>query len=167
MGIDVSDLRELIVKPYLKGLGEYSDIAENLLRGTAAQESLLGARCFCTQTKGFGLYRITAEKHQELWDRYLVQFPDLASQQRGLASQQQFLKNPHGELISNLTYSTGMAWMIYRRNLIDTTKPLEISTLAQLWANYFDNGTGCPRNADDFMQTYRTLVMDNSKKLVA
>ena len=167
MGIDANDLRELVIKPYLQGLGEHSGFAENLLLGTAAQESLLGAHCYCPQSKGLGLYRITAEKHQELWDRYLVQFPDLASQQRGLASQQQFLKNPHGELISNLIYSTGMAWMIYRRNLIDTNKPVEISTLAQLWAHYFDNGTGYPRNTDEFMQTYRTLVMDNSKKLVA
>ena len=167
MGIYASDLRELIIRPCLQGLGEYSEVAENLLVGTAAQGSLLGLHCYCAQTKGLGLYRITAEMHRNLWDTYLIQFPDLASQQRGLASQQQFLKNPHGELMSNLTYATGMAWMIYRRSLIDTCKPAEISTLAQLWATHFDNGTGCPRNADDFMQTYRTLVLDDSKKLVA
>lgn len=167
MGIYARDLRELIIKPYLQALGEYSEVAENLLLGTAAQESSLGLHCYCTKTKGLGLYRITAEKHMELWDTYLVQFPELASQQRGLASQQQFLKNPHGELMSNLTYATGMAWMIYRRSLIDTSKPLETSTLAQLWANHFDNGTGCLRNPDEFMQIYRTLVLDDSKKLVA
>lgn len=167
MGICASDLRELIIKPYLHGLGEHSDVAEELLLGTAALESLLGLRCYCPQTKGLGLYRITAEKHQELWDTYLVQFPDLASQQRGLASQQLFLKNPHGELITNLTYATGMAWMIYRRSLIDTSKPLEISALAQLWANHFDNGSGCPRSTDEFIQTYRTLVMEDAKRLVA
>ncbi|WP_449523068.1 hypothetical protein [Cellvibrio sp.] len=167
MGIYASDLRELIIKPYLQGLGEYSDVAENLLLGTAAQESLLGLHCYCAQTKGLGLYRITAEKHLELWDTYLVQFPDLASQQRGLASQQQFLKHPHNELMSNLTYATGMAWMLYRRSAIDTSKPADISALAQLWANHFDNGTNCPRNADDFIQVYRTLVLGDSKKLVA
>ena len=167
MGIYASELRELIIKPYLQGLGEYSDVAENLLLGTAAQESLLGLHCYCAQTKGLGLYRMTEEKHLELWDTYLVQFPDLASQQRGLASQQQFLKNPHAELMSNLIYATGMAWMIYRRSLVDTSKSLEMSALAQLWASHFDNGTGCPRNAEEFMQTYRTLVMDDSKKLVA
>lgn len=167
MGIYARDLRELIIKPYLQALGEYSEAAESLLLGTAAQESLLGLHCYCGQTKGLGLYRITAEKHLELWDTYLIQFPDLASLQRGLASQQQFLKNPHGELMSNLTYSTGMAWMIYRRSLIDTSKPFDTSTLAQLWANHFDNGTDSPRNTDDFMQSYRNLIMDSSKKMVA
>jgi hypothetical protein len=167
MGIYASDLRELVIKPYLQGLGEYSEVAENLLLGTAAQESLLGLHCYCAQTRGLGLYRITAEKHRELWDKYLVQFPDLASHQRGLASQQQFLKDPHGELISNLIYTTGMAWMIYRRAAIDTSKPLDLLALAQLWANHFDNGTGTSRNADDFMQTYRSLVMGDANKRVA
>lgn len=110
---------------------------------------------------------MTAEKHRELWDTYLVQFPDLASQQRGLASQQQFLKNPHAELMSNLSYATGMAWMLYRRSAIDTSKAVDTSALAQLWANYFDNGTDCARNVDDFIQTYHRLVLDDSKKLVA
>ncbi|HSC68493.1 MAG TPA: hypothetical protein VLC79_12425 [Cellvibrio sp.] len=167
MGICANDLRELIIKPYLHMLGEYSEVAEDLLLGTAAQESLLGAHCYCPQTKGLGLYRMTAEKHVEIWDNYLVQFPDLASLQRGLASQQQFLKNPHGELMSNLMYSTGMAWMIYRRCAIDAHKRLEIPALAQLWASTYENGTGCPRNPDDFMQTYRRLVMDDAQKLVA
>jgi len=167
MGIYASDLRELIIKPYLQGLGEYSEVAENLLLGTAAQESLLGLHCYCAESKGLGLYCITAEKHRELWDTYLVQFPDLASQQRGLASQQQFLINPHGELMSNLIYTTGMAWMIYRRAAIDTNTPLDLSALAQLWANHFDNGTGSPRNTDAFMQTYRSLVMGDEHKRVA
>lgn len=164
MGIYVSDLRELIIKPYLQVLGEYSEAAENLLLGTAAQESQLGMHCYCAGTKGLGMYRMTAEKHQELWDTYLVQSPDLASLQRGLASQQQFLKNPHGELMGNLSYATGMAWMIYRRAGIDTSNTLDSSALAQIWAKLFDNGTGSPRNADDFIQSYRQLVMGDAIK---
>lgn len=93
--------------------------------------------------------------------------PDLASHQRGLASQQQFLQNPHGELITNLSYSTGIAWMIYRRAHVDIHKPLDIGSLAQLWVNHFDNGTQCARNADDFIQTYHSLVLGDAKKLVA
>lgn len=75
MGIYINELRELIIKPCLQALDEYSETAENLLLGTAAQESLLGFHCYCQQTLGMGLYRITAEKHREVWDNYLVQFP--------------------------------------------------------------------------------------------
>ncbi|HCS65354.1 MAG TPA: hypothetical protein DIW64_15550 [Cellvibrio sp.] len=167
MSIYAQELRERVIKPCLQIFNEDSEVAEILLLATAARESGLGQHCCCAQTNGLGLYRITAEKHIELWDKYLIQFPDLASRQRGLASQQQFLKDPHAELVTNLSYATAMAWMIYRRAAIDTSKPLESTSLAALWANHFDNGTGSPRNAEDFMQTYRSLVMDSSKKLVA
>lgn len=167
MSICINQLREQVIKPYLELMGENSAAAQNLLLGTAAQESLLGAHCYCSQTHGFGLYRITAEKHVELWDKYLVQFPDLASQLRGLASQQQFLKTPHRELISNLLYATGIAWMIYRRCGIETNKTIKFSDLALLWATHFDNGTDTHRNPDDFMHSYRTFLLSDTTKLVA
>ncbi len=168
MGIYVSDLRELIIKPCLEALGDYSDIAENLLAGTAAQGSLLGQQYYCEQTQGLGIYRVTTKKHVETWDKYLIQFPDLASRVRGFASQQQFLKNPHNELISNLSYATIIAWMIYRANGVDTSKTPEVNNLAQLWATHFDNGTGCTRDIEDFIATYRSTVLESdSHKLVA
>jgi hypothetical protein len=162
MGICASDLREWVIKPCLEALGDYSPLAEQLLVATAAQESILGLHCYCEQYKGLGLYRITREKHRELWDKYLIGFPDVASRQRGLASQQQFLLNPENELITNLSYSTGIAWMVYRRagvdTLIDVKKTTDLNTLAQLWATYFDNGTRTEKNTKEFIQRYRTLV---------
>ena len=166
MGIYVSDLRELIIKPSLEAIGDYSETAENLLAGTAAQES--DHQCYCDQHEGLGIYQITAEKHVETWYKYLIQFPELASRVRGFARQQQFLKNPHNELISNLSYATVIAWMIYRANGVDTGKPAEVNNLAQLWSTCFNNGTGCARNIEDFIATYRTTILEtDSHKLVA
>lgn len=168
MGIYVNDLRELIIKPCLENLGDYSETAENLLAATAAQESQSSSRCFCSQTQGLGIYRITPEKHLETWDKYLIQFPELASRVRGFASQQQFLKNPHAELIGNLNYATAVAWMVYRFNGVDTNNTPEVNNLAQLWANHFNNGTGCARNIEDFITTYRNSILDiDNHKLVA
>lgn len=167
MGIDVRELRERVIRPCLKLFNENSESAENLLLGTAAQESLMGKHCVCERTGGLGLYRITAEKHREVWDKYLVQFPDLASLQRGLASQHQFLKDPHAELITNLCYSTGMAWIIYRQARVNFSKPTKLLTLANLWATHFDNGAGDVRRAEDFIQSYRNFGLANNKKLVA
>lgn len=167
MGICASDLRTYVIKPCLEALGDYSPLAEQLMVATAAQESQLGLHAYCEQTKGLGLYRLSREKHRELWDKYLVNFPDLASRQRGLASQQQFLRNPEHELITNLSYSTGIAWMIYRRAGIDTSKPAELAALAQLWASHFDNGTNSARNPDEFIQSYRKMVTPDLHKQVA
>lgn len=168
MVIYVSDLCELIIKPCLETLGDDSEAAEKLLAGTAAQESLANQQCYGEQRQGLGIYRITAEQHIAVWDKYLIRFPELASRVRGFASQQQFLKNPHNELIGNLSYATAVAWMIYRANGVDTSKTAEVNNLAQLWATHFDNGTGCARNIEEFITTYRTAVLETDKhKLVA
>ncbi len=162
MGICAGEFREWVIKPCLDALGDYSPLAEQLLVATAAQESLLGQQCYCTQYQGLGPYRITKDKHRELWDSYLVNLPDLASRQRGLASQQQFLLDPERELITNLSYSTGIAWMIYRRALtntpIDVKKTTDLKSLARLWATHFDNGTHTERNIEEFIERYRLLV---------
>lgn len=167
MSIYVSDLREQVIKPCLEVLGDFSETGADLLMGTAAQESIAGPG-FCPDRQGLGIYRITIQKHYEVWDKYLIQFPDLASLVRGLASQQQFLKNPHNELVGNLSYATAIAWMIYKSKLIDVQKPTDLNNLAQLWALQFDNGTGCTRRTEDFIDTYRVnLLSSENQKLVA
>lgn len=200
MNIYASDLRESIIQPCLNVLGQYSRDAENLLVGTAMQaSSVKNLHCTGLSQRGLGIYHITPEKHWEIWDKYLIQFPDLASTVRGFASQKQFFNDPHGELISNLNYATVIAWMIYCAagvdltkapevvkaadlsngdaaanftkevcNLTNINKPLDVNSLAQLWALNFDNGTGCTRNTEDFIATYRnpTLNLD-CRKMVA
>ncbi len=167
MGICANELSQWIIKPSLEALGDYSPLAAQLLLATAAQESRLGLHCHDQQSQGLGLYRMTKEKHRELWDRYLIQFPDLASRQRGLASQQQFLLDPERELMTNLSYSTGMAWMIYRRANVLAGPFADPVHLAQLWVAFFDNGSGNVRNADMFLQNYHQLIAPYLERKVA
>src|SRR4051812_45242515 len=132
MSMYVEDLRELVIRPTLKLLGQWSLTAENLLLGTAAQESQLGFRmqsCNGASTQ-LGVYCISPSTHIEVWDEYLITDPEQASRLRGLASQQQFLKSPHAELITNLSYATGIAWMIYRRNEPTLTEHPQLRELA-------------------------------------
>lgn len=167
MGICATDLQHWIIRPTLEFLGDYSPLAEQLLLGTAAQESHLGLHCFAQHTQGMGLYRITQNTHRAIWDEYLIQYPELASRQRGLASQQQFLSDPERELITNLAYSTGIAWMIYRRAGINTQGNGELNLLAHLWSEHFDNGTGVVRTSDAFVQTYLSMVIPDLQRQVA
>jgi hypothetical protein len=39
----------------------------------------------------------------------------MASRIRGLASQRAFLSDPEGELQTNLSYCTAIAWLLYQR----------------------------------------------------
>jgi hypothetical protein len=175
MGIYVNDLREFIIRPALEQLNDWSQTAENLLLGTAAQESQLGFRMRSTTDTGLGLYRISARTHVQVWDEFLVTDPELASRLRGLASQQQFLKSPHDELISNLSYASGMAWMIYKRCHLKLPESNNINELAKCWFNYYssrDESSAQITNnnesgMDKFVQNYRSLVLGEKKNLAA
>lgn len=175
MGIYATDLRELVIRPTLVSLNEWSQTAENLLIGTAAQESQLGFRMHPDNDSGLGLYRISAQTHTQVWDKYLITDPELASRLRGLASQQQFLKSPHNELIINLSYATGIAWMIYKRHNPMLSDNLNVYELATYWLHYYctrDNEGDQITNSTDtkiekFIQSYRKLVLRENKKLAA
>ena len=104
MIFSAEDLRHWVVRDTLKSLDDHSPAAENLLLGTAAQESGLGV-CL-HQGKRRGLYHLTAATHRSVWDKYLINNPELASRVRGMAGQHSFLKDPHSELVVDLPEQT-------------------------------------------------------------
>lgn len=175
MGIFATDLRSLVIRPTLEQLDDWSPAAENLLLGTAAQESQLGFRLHDSHhqsDQGLGLYRISQHTHIQVWDKFLIAAPELASRLRGLASQQQFLKAPHQELITNLSYATGVAWMIYKRHALALPDANDIEALGECWLQYFstrDNELYC--NGDTYLEkfetNYRKLVLREHKTLAA
>lgn len=180
MGIFATDLRSLIIRPTLEQLDDWSPAAENLLLGTAAQESQLGFRLHHGQPQsgqllGQGLYRISPHTHVQVWDEFLITDPELASRLRGLASQQQFLKSPHNELVTNLSYATGVAWMIYKRHKITLPDADDIEALGACWLQYFAKrdaniGDSCFHtdiSAEKFETNYRKLVLREHKTLAA
>jgi len=174
MSIQVTDLRNLIIRPTLERLNDWSLSAENLLLGTAALESTLGYR-LTSDNGGLGIYAISPAAHIQVWDHFLVSDPETASLLRGLASQQQFLKCPHGELISNLSYASGVAWMIYKSHHVKLPDNTGIRDLAIAWLGCYsvrNNQVDQISFSDDakidkFMHHYRNLVLCENKNLAA
>lgn len=108
----LASLDSAVFKPILKQLSEPL-ILPNLTRFyllSAASISLIRNSGLCPNNhQSYGLFHITEDQHQTLWDKQLVRSPDKASLIRGLASQHQFLQTPHHELIINLNYATAIA----------------------------------------------------------
>ncbi|MEZ5528576.1 MAG: hypothetical protein R3E57_01315 [Porticoccaceae bacterium] len=151
------DLRHLVIRETLRYLNEWSMAAENLLMGTAAHESGLGG---WHEGRRVGLYRITPTMHRAVWDKYLVNHPELASDIRGMAGQHSFLRDPHGELVTNLKYATAIAWVIYRRVTQPLPEPTHISALGGYWHRHFrSKPEGTVR---DFITSYQLLIRDES-----
>ncbi|MCO1334434.1 hypothetical protein MO867_08780 [Microbulbifer sp. OS29] len=159
MGICLDELRLQVIRPTLKHLRAWSQGMENLLLGTAAQESQLGFHLKQGRRHGLGIYQIQPHTHREIWDQYLIDHPTLASKVRGLASQRDFLDHPHSELTTNLRYATAIAWLIYRsadvHKLRETEAP-DVANMARLWHQHFHHGPSA--STRDFECSYAQLV---------
>jgi hypothetical protein len=165
MGICLDELRTLVIRPTLKHLRAWSPGVENLLLGTAAQESQLGFHLKQGRRHGLGIYQIPPHTHREIWDNYLINHPALASKVRGLASQRDFLQHPHSELATNLRYATAIAWLIYRASGADCVEATDIRRMAYLWHQYFHHGPSA--SARDFVRSYGLLIKDSQPAQVS
>ncbi|MEW5251072.1 hypothetical protein [Microbulbifer discodermiae] len=156
MGICLDELRRMVIRPTLKHLRAWSAGMEELLLGTAAQESLLGFHLKFGRRHGLGIYQIQPHTHRGIWDDYLIHHPALASKIRGLASQHDFLQHPHSELATNLRYATAIALLVYRAADIDIPDPGDIAGMARIWHRVFHHGPVA--TARDFELSYARLV---------
>jgi hypothetical protein len=113
MDLSPKELREMVIKPTLIALDKHSQAAENLLMAIALVKQENMNRFEATNGKAYGIFQIDVPSHQRVWDKYLAFNPELASKIRGLASQREFLKQPHLELATNLSYATAIAWALH------------------------------------------------------
>ncbi len=157
MNISASDLQYFVLQPALECLDMYSAAAEQLLLGTAAQES--GFDPFArTKPGGIGIYQITSEQHRAVWDTFLAFDPELASKVRGLASQRQFLKNPDDELRTNLAYSTAIAWVIYLQSNHQLPAAHDAEGLDNFWQDNFHHQQRHHGNLAAWIRSYGTAA---------
>ena len=110
------------------------------------------------------LYNYHFTENRAIWDKYLIQYPELASRVRGIAGQHSFLKDPHSELVTNLKYATAIAWMVYRRCEQPLPEADDTTAIARYWYRHFHpKPIGTEKQ---FIRNYRELV-EPEKALVA
>ncbi|ASP40298.1 hypothetical protein CHH28_17155 [Bacterioplanes sanyensis] len=157
MGICANELRRWVIEPTLKTMGCWSGSMEQLLLATAAQESGLGQHIHGAQQRGLGIYQISSRTHRNVWDKYLVHHPELASTVRGLASQHDFLRHPHAELTTNLSYATAIAALIYQRNhRFHLEEQPSATELARAWKRFYHRSSDI--SIDAFANNYLALL---------
>ena len=157
MGICTRELERWVIRPTLQRLQVDNPAAVKLLLGTAAQESAMGSHLKTQGQKGSGIYRIQSLTHRHIWDDYLATQPELASLIRGLASQRDFLEQPHAELTTNLSYATAIAWMSYARHPdFNLPRDADQKLLARLWKRFYHPRKGA--SCEHFINNYQLLV---------
>lgn len=144
--INARQFRDLVVRPSLQEINLWSQAAENLLVGTAIQESGL---VYLKQLGGgpaLGVYQIEPATHADIWKNYLSLRPDSRIQRR-----------PDWSLITDLAYATAIARLVYYRRPEPLPAADDVEGLGQYWKDHFNTHLGAGRPAE-FILKYREFA---------
>lgn len=136
---NVVQFRTEIIEPTLKHLGMYSEAASNLLVGTAIQESGLSALRQMEDGPALGVYQIEPNTHADVWGNYLKYRSDLSAKITHLSASLPVLEQ---QLVTNLSYATAIARIVYYRRPESLPGDKDIDGLAQYWKSHFNTHKG-------------------------
>lgn len=137
----LSDFRNNIIKPVLQQMGAANLAAEELLLGTAIQESLfLKYRVQMGGGPAVSYFQMEPATHNDIWDNYLKYRDELAA--KAIA----FLSSPSAdkvaELESNDNYATAMARIHYMRVPAKLPESGDVAGQANYWKQYYNTPLG-------------------------
>lgn len=152
--MNAAQLRMDIVRPALEAIGLYSAAAENLVMGTAAQESRLE---YVRQINGpaMGLWQMEAATYYDHWQTYLVYHPELVEQ---VFRAIDVTDPPQAErLVWDVRLAAIMCRIDYRR--VPEALPAfdDIWGLASYWKRHYNSALGAGHE-QQFVNNY-ALVM--------
>jgi len=148
-------LREYVIRPVLRHLGLWSEAAENLLMGTAAQESLLGR--YLVQMGGgpaLGIFQMEPATHQDCWDNFLIYRGDLAVKIMELSVHRRAKLE---QLVWNLAYATALCRVQYCRFKEPLPEPEDVQGLAGYWKRFWNTAEG-KGTVEEFVRNYTAMV---------
>jgi len=112
-GILPAQLRQLVIVPALTAMGLGGPAAEELLLGTALQESLGGVYLHqLGQGPALGIFQMEPRTHDDLWTSFLPRRTDLSAK---LSSLLMPGLGRLDQLPGNLLYAAAMARLLYYR----------------------------------------------------
>lgn len=133
-----TQLREYVIKPVLQHLNKYSQESEDLLVGTACQESLCGE--YLAQLHNgpaCGIYQMEPATAKDIFDNYLKYKPDLYEKVMSYYIPELTLND---NLRGNLFFATAMCRVHYLRQKGSIPKTLEGQ--AEYYKKYYNTELG-------------------------
>lgn len=152
--IGVAHFRLLVVRPTLSYLGLWSTSAENLLVGTALQESGLRHLRQLGDGPARGLYQIEPATADDLWRNFLPNRPALSEKLNGLLAA---APSRTEQLTTNLAYATAVARLVYLRHPAPLPESDDVAALARYWKRYFNTARG-KGSAAAFILNYKEFA---------
>jgi len=150
------DVREYAVRPALQMLGLWSQVAEDLVMGTAAQESHFA---YLEQIRGpaIGLFQMEPNTFQDIWRNFLPGKPVITRALRSM-----LVNDPDPtEMAWNLRFAAAMCRVHYYRK----SEPLPPSSdpllLGAYWKKHYNTIHGAG-TVQEFVNNYNKFVLNKS-----
>lgn len=152
--LSVPQLREYIVRPTLLHLGLFSSAAENLLVGTALQESRLTYVDQLAPGPGpaYGLLQMERATHDDIWENYL-RF-NVALRAKVELTLAPWPSDKLFQMHTNNGYAFAMARVHYLRVREALPAADDVLGLARYWKRYYNTVKG-KGTVDEFVENYR------------
>lgn len=152
--MDATQLRIEIVRPALYVIDMHSNAAENLIMGTAAQESHLE---FVKQLNGgpaLSLFQMEPATYDDIWGAYLDYRPDLSARVRSAVSTH--TRPPADRLKWDFRLATIMCRLHYRRVQDALPHEHDVWGMAHYWKQHYNTplGAGTPQ---EFVDNYERV----------
>jgi len=138
--LNITQFRELIVKPALRDLVLDSVGAEELLVFTCANESLGGT--YLAQVKGpaLGIYQMEPETYNDIWQNYINNHSRLAMI---MATNFGCSRMPvEDRLIWDLRFATAMARIHYARAMSPLPLPGDVEGIWEYYKTHYNTSKG-------------------------
>ncbi len=153
--LNIGQFRTNIVRPTLEGIGAHNRAAENLVLGTALQESNLHYLRQLNEGPARGIYQMEPPTHNDIWENFLAYRPELRERVSALLVPE---KDRVDQLVWNLAYATAMCRIHYLRVRYPLPAPDDIRGLAEYWKQHYNTpqGRGTP---DEFIQKFEDHIV--------
>lgn len=162
VGINSRHLRKLIIRPTLIEFNLWSEVAENLIMGTGAQETHLGH--FLKQNlngvdgtgRALGIYQMEPQTHMDIWLNFITYKKELARKMCSTFSYNG-IHPAATDMIFNLKYATIMCRLHYLRVKTPLPDANNLPELAYYWKKHYNTEKGKGTVAE-FISNYEKYV---------
>lgn len=160
MTINIGQFRHFVLVPTLEALGLHSIAAEQLLMGTAMQESGFKHLRQLPHNDGrrgpaLGFFQMEPRTHDDIWKNWLQYRQPLAERV------EKFMVNgdspDSAETLHNLPYATIMARLLYRRIPAALPGSGDVSGLAAYWKQHYNTPLGAG-TVEQFETSYAQML---------
>ncbi len=140
--INIPQFRELVIRPALEVVNGYSEAAEELVLGTAIQESRLQYLKQLGGGPALGVFQMEPATHDDIWNNYLAYRQELADLVQMLAAPNGGNHPTANELIGNLWYAAAMCRVHYRRVPEPLPDAGDVPGMAAYWKEHYNTFEG-------------------------